>query len=523
MKTFFATQRARKPVAPDTDRGEEIQIMTPQPIPPRSRQRPRFLSQITQCPRTRCRPSALAATLLLACGGRNVDLGEDTSETNFAEDSPPPCQLSSEERVDYVVGVQPDLDALLGCTSVGDLSIDAFEGMDVRPLRYLQNVGGNLRIQGEPASPWPGPLQDLDSLQSVGSLALSSLDIPDVDGLSGLQTTLTELSVIDCPRLVTLGGLSGVVVTNALTLVDDPALISLGDGQSRGPGFARELGTLTLSGRIALQELADPAGVGPERIDTILVENTLLESLDILGSIEDASRVTIIGNEQLQDASGLLLFRADVVEISDNPVLTNVESLKFLNLRERLSILNNDSLSELPEFQTGPRELTLSFDSEAPQGRAVAARLPVPQIVFEVEGNRALQRLELPPGWERFEYISVYDNDSLLLIEGSDVVEASVLTVSRNLSLEEIALPDLRRSTRLEIVDNPNLFSVRVQELDTVNTLLVEGNGKLGTNVFDDTKVFEKHVSGNGTGFEMISQLAERAEAEEQAAGSEQD
>lgn len=403
--------------------------------------------------------------LALSCSAGVVDLGE--GELQDAAEAPLPltagaqCTNSTSISGPITVQSQAGVDALAGCQVIdGDLTIDPFDGADLRPLQELHTIRGILTFHpmDNDGDYWLDSLAGLEALRQVDSLLLFGLSVPDLQPLDQLAGVLNTLVVVRCPQLKNLHGLEGVTVVSYLSLARNEALTSL-----EGLTLGREMSSLNLTSLPALTELGTAS---PIAIGELLILQTQLATLDDFSTLEWADALWLVGNESLVDADALDgLVRVRTMILENNATLTALPAFSHLSGLSQLSVRNHAALEALPSF---------AGLAAAPALEPRYALINRPEM-FEIEGNPRLTHIAAPSGWNAALYVSVADNQGLTTLSSGGLGAVDLLS----------------------IVGNPNLETLEADALRTVDRLEVKDNPKLSTGSFDGVQSFAREMSGN--------------------------
>lgn len=315
---------------------------------------------------------------------------------------------------------QHELDALAECaTIVGDLAIQAFDGVDLRPLASLRTVQGTFTLGSLYDDPPPSgfsSLEGLENLEGVAGLSLRGVQAPSLRALGSLShfvpfaddTHLTNegfLFIDHCSELTDLGGLERLEGLRGIVLKSDGKLTSL-----RGIQI-------------------------PELLDMLEVWDSPVEDLGDPSRLTEVRNTLWFNHTALQSAAGLeRVTRVDQLQFWGNSALRDLSALSALTEVRYLNLIENPQLEVLPRLD-GLRTLT----------------------GLGVSDNAALR--ELPS------------------IPATNVQEA---WIERNASLERsLAGAKLRRAGQLRVADNPQLSSLDLSQLRQVGDLWVTNNPAL--------------------------------------------
>ena len=212
------------------------------------------------------------------------------------------------------------LNGLGTLTAVGELLLHDLSDVETIAIQNLANVGGNVEVVRNPVV----TAIDFGLNQVGGTVRFADLnDLPDLGGLTGLNTVQGDLDVIDCPALQNTIGL------NQLDTV-------------QGTLSLRRLDTITNKAELnGTQELTfnQLANVGSLEI----VEMGDLEDLAGLQNLSTVrGTLTVAGNPKLQTLFGLqgLTSIGRKLSIIDNPEL-------------ELAFFDDDNQDRVPDFDNG--------------------------------------------------------------------------------------------------------------------------------------------------------------------------
>jgi hypothetical protein len=423
----------------------------------------------------RIRPLASASLALFAaaCSGEVIDLGENTSSLEaLAQSCPAPGPILARN--------QADIDALAGCEVLdGSLSVEPFEGADLRPLGSLREVRGPLElgdVEGLGADlaeidalfqlldeRWLFSLEGLENLERVGALAINGFAVDSLEPLSGLQvlTGNGSLELVNCNGLSNLEGLENLVGLQNLG-VSCSGLVSLS-----GLPFPDTLDNLAL----AAPDLKDLGELDAFDIGVVLIESSGLENLDGLASLISSTFIDIARNPELVDLDALdNLQTTQALIVRENPALERLPDFAAAAIIDELIIADNPLLQNVPTFptiQTNREVLEASF--ELSRRDELAFR---PDNI-EIRGNASLEQIVLAPGWPAAGLITIEANPALESISFSDIFAVDFLSIANNGALEDIDFGALTR----------------------VDDLVVSGNPGLDLSVFDTLQTFSSNLS----------------------------
>ncbi len=299
----------------------------------------------------------------------------------------------------------PSLEAVAGAQLPASLDVVRLESLrsisSASAIAALESVG-DLTLAELPLS-----LRELVPTQ-VGALHLEGGRFATLTGLEEVRG-LQALSIRENPSLVSLEGLAGASGLVSLELERLPLLGSLGS-----VSLAASMRTLSLRD-VGLSSSTPLAGV--QSVTSLLLSETALTELDALSSLEAVGELELFGNARLADAAGLASLRRV----------------------ERLTFYHNERLAELPTFSA------LRADPDFPPSVTVLA-------------NRALREGPSFPLLTRVDALSIHYNANLQA-PGD--------------------YPQLSEGRRISIEDNPRLSRVQLPALASAGELVIVSNGPI--------------------------------------------
>jgi hypothetical protein len=302
----------------------------------------------------------------------DVSCSEDTLLTAAGERSAPPwsegLRVCPEDPgypvLGYGLSRQNHIDELEGCESIhADLTIAAYEGLDLRPLRSLREVRGRLTIGSEYPHGFPS-LEGLEGLRRVRGLSLLGVQAPDLTVFSNLELmdgpplvscheNGPSLHIFQAENLVDLHGLENVRGIYSVRIEGSPALRSL-----EGVHFEQDsepCGGIQIIDS-PVREFGDLSGL--TELGTLSLSETTLSDLNAFRSLRRLRRVSLERNPNLVDVGVLAQLEfLQRLHVSGNPLLAALpEMLLVCDLRS-VRLADNAALVHAPRF---PRVSRLS-------------------------------------------------------------------------------------------------------------------------------------------------------------------
>ncbi len=420
----------------------------------------------------------LIAAALLGCAREQVSLG---SGQEVAKSDPLSACGDGVFEGDLTGSDQQRLDSLQGCTEVtGDLQLPGFAGMDLSPLSELRIVRGELHVGSSNPSDWtadgmPSSLAGLEGLEQVNGLTLEHVMATDLSGLAGLQRVARDplgphaeggkVRITNCDLLLDLSGLDSLVSFDALEIAGNAQLESL-----NGLRVPPTLRSVFLGGGPALKDVSALASL--RDVQHLVLQETAIETLD-----------------------GLQLENAEIVNLTLNDDLTDVESLSSLVSLRTLIVRSNARLRELPELDDVDDISAVSVvdNAELRSVPSIRGGQRSGLLVSALESGEVLVNNGIG-----FDFFEVGGNPKLTRIAGiGSLPEGRVIVIYENASLTEIDLGPLSALQGLHIVGNAGLTSVQLPQLQRVMELQVRDNPLLSTSAFAGVQSLSGQLSGN--------------------------
>jgi hypothetical protein len=432
--------------------------------------------RLTRLPRfAAARLAAPACLALGACTADDLSIGSGQPGPGGKEN--PNCE-DGILRQNAFLRRQADVNALAGCREIqGSLYIYSFPDMDLRPLGALRRVTDRLSIRADvddlaldaPLDGLPDPaiylqghlpalshLEGFGSLEQVGSLSLFALSVPDLSAFSHLSAVGSHprdhlqpgaITISDCNALTDLSGLEELVDWERLSIVNDLQLQSLNGLQAF---FDHD--TLTLSN---LPQLTDLSALQILGLEELHLEKTGVENL-----------------------AGLQRLEANVIQISENPALVQINDLQVLARAQSVEIVDNPLLEDFPPLGFAPDNLVVTGNARL---RSVLSGATAHiRERYEIADNPQLVEVGLP--WFQ-------NTDPAVCIRD--------LSVHDNASLTRLDLGSCQKFDILSIENNPALNDLEGTGLQSVDELHVANNPQLSTASFAQVKTFKSEMSGN--------------------------
>jgi len=215
----------------------------------------------------------------------------------------------------------------------GDANLDS-----VQALRCVEHIGGTLRIEGQPGV----ERIVMQNLRQVGALEIQSMDNLKVLRMHGLQD-VGSITIADAP---------------ALEVMRLPQVASLPDGLAL-EGLSMEslqsvLPALEEAGSVSLIDMPQLASFMHDPIDVYggAVELSGLDAMEQLVGFpfEDVGDLVISDNVALQSTAGASVQDGAPVEISQNPVLADLDVIAAATALGATNIFENAALENLDGF-----------------------------------------------------------------------------------------------------------------------------------------------------------------------------
>ena len=374
--------------------------------------------------------------------------------------------IDADALADTVLDSQDDLAVLAGCTDIsGSLRIGGAV-TDLTPLASLRRITGSLYVN-DTAVPWDPPatltsLQGLEGLESVRSVELEHLIVPNLDPLAGLTYLPGGLKLERLTQIESLAGLHNL--------------------QHIG-------GPLTILQVDKITDLQALAGL-TEILDSVeLIELPALPSLEGLHNLERVGRLRIDDCPVLSDLDGLRgLQRVDEYVVLEQLSLTDLHGLEGLTeLGEpggetagitMLYVPQLASLDALAVDWHGDNAFSIHgsaiADLDALAGATELARLSLSEnhALVDLAGLEALA--EVHGGLDLFGNANLVDLGALANLES-----VGLLTLAESV-VTDLALPALQEAGEVWVLRNAQLSALSgLAGLSSVGTLRLEDNPSL--------------------------------------------
>lgn len=372
---------------------------------------------------------------------------------------------------DTVLDSQDEVALLAGCSEIaGSLRISSAVS-DLTPLASLRRITGSLYIN-DTAVPWDPPatlisLQGLEGLESVRSIDLKHLVVPNLDPLAGLTELpgglklerLTQieslaglhnlkhiggpLTVLQVDKLADLQALAGLTeILDSVELVELPALPSL-----EGLHKLERVGSLRVDDCPLLADLEGLRGL--QRVD----EAVVLEQLS-LTDLRGLEGLTELGEPGGETASITML---------DMPLLASLDGLAVDWHGDNAFSIHGSAITALDALAGATELAGLSLSEN--------------HALVDLAGLEALAQVH--GGLDLFGNANLVDLGALANLEsvGLLMLAESVVT--------DLALPALQEAGEVWLLRNAQLTALSgLVGLASVGTLRLEGNPAL-TDLFD--------------------------------------
>jgi hypothetical protein len=281
---------------------------------------------------------------------------------------------------DVFVQTQTGLQSLVNVSKiVGNLSIfgnataDPVSTTDFRELSQLEEVTGNLtisssksvqrldglhslkRVGGQLSLQFDGALADmsgLSSLADLGGLTLSADSaLTAITGLTNVTSLDAQgLSVTSMPALSNIGGLSGLRSAQQIVLQSTPHLSSL--QALRGVVIRDAISIVDMAGLASISDLTGISGAMTGRVN--FQQNPLLSDFSVLSALHSAASVTIIGGanadvgflNNLEQVPGVISFAGPQLANVTLPSLTRSGSISISLDSPHLSTVSFPALQD---------------------------------------------------------------------------------------------------------------------------------------------------------------------------------
>jgi len=435
---------------------------------------------------------------------------------------------------DVTIQTVADIARLKGCVHVtGDVYIHASALRDLRGLEALRVIDGVLSIaasnDSSDTSGLAAPvdfesLAGLEGLQSVGTLALSTLPITTLRELSGLQSGAT-LMIDALPALRDLSGLDKVS-WDTVRLLQFLGLQTLD-----GLHVSASATEVTLMGLISLRNLAGLQGLS--MVDQLTISGCdALRDLSGLRAAVSVGALTIEANAHLRTLDGLALRgSAQTISLAHDPELTNIAVLidpsapriGSLRLRDLPALKDLSGLQDLQEAGSffiencpgltdlsgltrlktvGQLELRQCANLQNLQGAAAIESITMELDLVDVPALTSLQGLTKLKHVARLAIskasalqdlvglegqvvvgtLEVSEDNGLQTLRGlENILELNDLTIDSNALLQNLlGLPAVDHLGAVYLTRNPQLSDLRgLTALRTVDKLFIGSNALL--------------------------------------------
>lgn len=332
---------------------------------------------------------------------------------------------------EYGLTRQNHIDEFEGCERIdASLTIEPYEGLDLRPLRSLREVRGRLTI-GDRFTAYPHgfpSLEGLEGLRRVRGLTLAGIQANDLSVFRNLERMDdpertpsfdgASLEIIQAEHLVDLRGLENVRGIYSLRVESSPALRSL-QGVHLTPHPQDGSSVFVSDGPV--EDFADVTT--QTHLGTLWLQQTTLQSLQAFQPLRSVGRLVLSRNSQLVDVGALAQLESlKQLEIEGNPLLTALPDLPNMTTLVGIRLVSNALLAHAPAF---------------PQVSALSSLL--------VQGNPALERFDAFPALTQLGEGTISYNSHLLGFDLSALVEVTgTLLVRDNPELDASSLAGVK-------------------------------------------------------------------------------
>jgi hypothetical protein len=230
----------------------------------------------------------------------------------------------------------------------------------------------------------------------------------------------------------------------------------------------------------------------PSRADTVeITDSPRLSDVSALASLEELTGFLLAGTA-IESFGSLRLEVLDYMNIGNNPRLTSLDGLDRLTTVGLLGIGGNDALLrvDLPALD--------DFDIISIVGNAVIEAVPR----YAASSGSIVPPAVAPADSDYFRllrsYFEVSDNPRLTsVVLPTDFSDIEQVAIRGNASLTSLDLGYMRRSEGLAIQDNAVLGSALAPALERVSDLAILNNPALSVAPFAGVQTFTRDVSGN--------------------------
>jgi hypothetical protein len=431
----------------------------------------------------------LLGSAVSGCNGSEVSLGAGQQPVEAPSDGP--CGNGVVEG-NVFADTQEEIEGLRGCTEVtGDLTVLPFSGIertpflvDLTPLSELRIVRGDLNLGAASASGYSAAgsipsLAGLESLEQVNNLVLVRVMDEDLSALANLRrvsfdplgphTDGGSVSLRACDQLRDLSGLDSLREFADFNLDRNASLTSLSG--LRFPPNLRSIG------------LSEPA----------------LTDLSALAPVRNVESVHLGPTTAVENLDGLALQEVELLVLSDNEALQQVDSLSSLVSLETLIVTHNDQLQQLPSLD-GVRDVRGAMIVGNAELRSVPSLASGGRGPYSIGAYSAEHvELGLGPPFGVIDLFEVGDNPSLTRIEGigGAFLEGGTVAIYGNAALTAINFGTLSAISSLQILDNPALDAIQLSQPARIIELEVKNNPNLSVAPFAGTQSLSSQFSGN--------------------------
>ena len=342
-------------------------------------------------------------------------------------------------------------------------------------------------------------LESLHFLTSITMLHLSSLNsLTSLSGLENINTTVSELWILDNPSLTDISQLSGISgMLDYFIIENNDALLHLTGLQNIEGVFSLWASPLIIVDNDNLLDLhglegityaeaipEDPGQMYDDLWDVVIEGNDALQSLEGLGAITNLYDLRIENNNALPDLDGLQnQAYIDELHVVENDALESVDGLKPGGIITQVYIENNNGLVTLNGLDSLASVERLAIISN--ENLTDITSLPGFSegiSIYENDDLTGLSAFDEITG-EDVRSISFYGNEILsTLTPLQDIENLHSLGIFSSPSLENLSgLHHLKQvESWLVLKENQNLNDITsLSQLDTVGSLLIQGNPSL--------------------------------------------
>jgi hypothetical protein len=319
-----------------------------------------------------------------------------------------------------------------------------------------------------------------------GGLLITSPDLVDLSGLECLETIEGSLTLRDNPFLTSLHGLESTVsVGSDVNIETNPALTSL-DGLSglAAVGTPEYGNNININNNAALTSLDGLSGLVAVNGTLGAYSNDTMTTLGDLSGVTTLRGLSIVGNDALTDLGDLsgvteveTIFEGGgpmgmggMVELRDNPVLTDLSGLSNLTAAGGLSVEYDDALTDLE----GLNAIVVVGGLEISHNDALTSLAALSSLT-DVDEDLASEM-----GGGGGGMIHVYLNPALTSLAGlHNVSTATQVQINSNEALTSADLGSLAWAERVYLDSNPSLTSLDLGSLVSLEELSIVANASL--------------------------------------------